>query len=676
MGNQDIKVNTNYLKLVSLLLVMGKSAHEGLSKARVEVTKSGKVYSGYKAISEKEAELDISQQGESGVKEAIPTPPQLLTSTQAGIISSYIISRLLSKPKILKMPKSLTQQEVSVGVEKFVTSSQNKYDWRLKLNKVVHSMTKYGPAGILVIPREEGIDFEVISAGNGYFDPKKKEGMCVLNKGYDFLMGLLDLNAASLTQLGRDIQDKPAILHHVRAKNYGAGYYDIKTNCQTSVDSLSGLSHQERLNTMLNSVPIGIGSVGDKLNTTKAKKQEQSPLKIKLNKGCGSCITQEEVSAYQLLEVMSGDYDITFNTMHIDSRLAKVDEFKSNKVVTGNHRQMYLIISVNGYPLVVKHITSELIMMSDLYLTADNEQADNLPTTLAATEKYNTDYHRAILLGLKDIVNQANIFFDEDVFIKKEGRWTIKSQKDLSGKVINPRDHMVELSSPAGNIAAITQVLPDPAGLANQLTGNNALLSATHIKGNRTALESQNLTQNSESRFFVFAGNFFMNIINKLARTTIDLIVANPQWISVMNPKKDKFITPSVKELILYKEKYYEEQTGLIPTSLGSPEAASAIINMLGTNQELGRTRDMGDVLNYLAESLGFSDFPEIRPPHERGDRLTPEESQQLANDVRNAQDLNVATQLIQGTAPSQQQNLTPEQLAEQQAQAQVQTIN
>jgi hypothetical protein len=251
------------------------------------------------------------------------------------------------------------------------------------------------------------------------------------------------------------------------------------------------------------------------------------------------------------------------------------------------------------------------------------------------------------------------------VFEEIEGRLTIKAFEDLEGKEIDPRKHLVTVGDSAANIQALLQILPSPTSLANDLTGNNALLSANHIKGNRGAQESQILTAASESRFFLYAGVFYMNIINPLTKSLIELLPANRQWIKVLDVEQDKMVTPNVSELVLFRDHFFEEQTGLIPQTLGSPEAAKTLVTLLTTIPELAQERDLGDAVTYLASTLGFTDFPSMRKPHRPDDRLNKDSQDDIS---LLAEQLQVGQNLVDGLRSGQQQEagLTPEQAAAQ----------
>lgn len=641
----------DYTELVAVLMATSKLAKTGLSKNREKVDKTRKVYSDYRALTAAEAVL-TAKKGKGGKLEekSIPVPPQLLTETQAGVISAYIISKLLSKPKIINVPQLVNQPEISTAVDNFMVSCQNRYDWRLKLNKTIHGMTRFGPAGVMVIPRVEGIDIESITPGNGSYDVGKQEGMCILRKSYDFLMDMLDLYEDSLTGMGKKIKASPEMLHHLMQENYSMGYYEIaKAGEPEGSECTSGFSHQEKLTSFLSSVkPIS--------------KSAQGAYKGRLihttEDGCPLCFEDDgkmgEVDAAEKLEVMSSCYEITFNTVHLDGRLANLKSV-DGAAARESGRKKYLVMSLHGFPLSVTEITSERIIISDLFLSADNEEALTLAENLQGAETYNTDYHRSIILALKSLVNQDNIWFDNDVFTTDEnGRRALKSGEDFEGKKINPRDHMYAIDSPADSIAAIAQTLPRPAAVGDDITGNNPMLSAQHTKGNRTAIEGQNLTANSESRFFVYAGVFYMTVVNALAKTAIDLIDANPSWIKVYDTASDAMVTVDAAELIAYSRRYYQEQTGLIPSALGSPDVALAILNLFGTNPQISQERDIGDMVTYFAKTAGFTDFPELRRPHQRDDRLkTGAASPNLGPDGREQ----LATQLAIGNQdPAQPQ--------------------
>lgn len=652
----------DYASLITVLMCSTESLKKGLAENRRSVEKTSKVYSDYRAISEKEAELNKStSNNERRDKEVLPTPPQLLTETQAGVISAYIISKLLSKPNIITVPQVVNQPEVSTGVDNFMISCQNKFDWRLKLNKTIHGMTKHGPSGIVIIPRVEGIDFETITPGNGYMNSHTKEGMCILKKNYNWLMDLVSLNSTFLTTLGKKIAEEPSVLHHINAKNYSMGYHEIDNKACDSDKDMSGLTHQERLTAILDAIPVPISV------------DEQKAYKGTLIKDCDMCFPDDgkfgKVETLDKLKVMSKDYEITFNTVDLDSRLADIEAIPNLTNIEGQNRKRYLIVSIHGFPIIVRHITTDMIIVADLFLSSDNEKACTLVESLEATEKYNLDYHRSVLIGLKDIINQENVWFDPEVFQEDEnGRHQLKSSTDLKGEPINFSRHVYELDSPAANIAAITQTLPPPSVIADDITGNNPMLSAQHVKGNRTQIEGQRLSTNSESRFFVFAGNFYMTIINSLAKSAIELITANPSWVETYSVEQDAMIKVTASELIKYSKHFYQEQTGLIPTSLGSPEAAQGLMNLFATIPTLSEERDIGDVVTYFAKSLGFTDFPDLRRPHNRDSRI----NTQGQSDLDPAKSL-LAQQLAQGNQSTQEgqasSQLTPEEeLARQEA--------
>ena len=614
---------SDYSELVAVVMATTESAKQGLDDNRKKVDKTKKVYSDYRAISAKEAKLSSDKgRGDRRDQESIPVPPQLLTETQAGVISGYIISKLLSKPKIINVPQLINQPEVSTSVDNFMVSCQNKYDWRLKLNQTIHGMTRFGPSGIFIIPRADGIDIENITPGNGFYDVHKHEGMCIIRKGYDYLMEMITLNEAHLTGMGKKISEHPEILHHLCSSNYSMPYYEIEKAGKNEIDPMGHLSSQESLTAFLASMtpPSLSGKVsvhglykGRNINTTAD--------------GCSICHADDgrfdKVDAADKINLMGKYFEITFNTVHLDGRLANLNEITGNKSSKNGGRKKYLIMSIHGFPISAREITSEMIILSDLFLSADNEDAQTLVESLEATETYNTDFHRSMLFALKDLVDQNNIWYDDSVFTTDaKGNKSLKAGEDINGDTINPRNHMFEITSPAQNIAAISQTLPSPVSIADDVTGNNPMLSAQHTKGNRTAIEGQNLTANSESRFFVFAGKFYMTVVNALAKTAIDLVAANPSWIQVYSVQQDAMATVDVNELITYSKRYYQEQTGLIPSALGSPEMALAIINMFSTIPQLAQERDVGDIITYFAKSGGFSDFPELRRPHSRDERL------------------------------------------------------
>lgn len=655
----------DFAALAAVLVATTKLAKEGLALNRTSVEETAKVYSDYRAISEKEAEVEVGAgENELSHKESIPTPPQHLTATQADVISAYIVRTLLSKPQVITVPQVINQPEVSTGVENFMVSCQNRYDWRLKLNKIIHGMTKYGPSGLLVIPRPEGIDFEAVTPGNGFYNIHKKEGMAIIQKDYDYLMELLQINSQSLTTMGKEILESPEILHHISAENYSMGYHEIEKDNGSCKSDNSHLTDSERSRLFLASIPV------PEKKGSKAINGAYSGMHIADD--CNdTCFTNDdkfgEVSDIDKLEVLSRLYELTFNTVHLDNRLANVNGIPGATKNTQPHRSKYLIMSINGFPLFAKVITSEMVIMCDLKLSTDNETAETLVQSLSATERYNNDFTRAVLLGLKDIVNKKNVHYDPEVFQRlPNGRYEIKSHTDLEGRPINPKNHVYSDDSSATNIAALTQTLPSPAQVADEVTGNNPMLSAQHTRGNRTAVEGQNLTTNSESRFFVYAGNFFMTIVNSFAGTSIEIIKANPSWIQIYNVEQDRMVEVSVDDLIAYGKNYYREQTGLIPTSGGSPDLALAIMNMFSTIPSLAQERDVGDVVTYFAKTGGFMDFPELRRPHTRGERLNTSGSGQLSAGTEG-----LARQLAAGNDNNGAPNLTDEQLAQQDQQAQ-----
>lgn len=664
----------NYIALSTVLMKMSETGKAGLGKNRQRVQATAKVYADYRAISDKEAEMDRSLDGDGCArKEKVPTPPQHLTETQAETISAYTSSRILSAPEVINVPDVVNQPEVSTGVKSFMISCQSKYKWRLKLTKTIHSMTKYGPAGVLVIPRHDGIDMETITPGNGYYNTCKEEGMCVLNKDYDFLMDMIDLNDQSLTSLGQKIKEKPEVLHHIisggGSNGYDMGYYQIQHN--TCVDEdMSHLTPQEQSKAMIANLPVPMS-----LNDAKAYKgmtiQE------------GDCCYEDdgkfgEVSDQQKLELMSKCLAITFNTLHLDSRMANLKEIPSVGATGqgGEARQKYMIMSINGFPIWVKPVTSEMIIVSDLFLSGDNEQAKTLVEALKPTEKYNTDFHRSVILALKAIVNQDNLILDPNVFDrnKQTGKLEIKSFENLNGDKVDFRQHLFEATSPANDIQAITQTLPAPNSYADEVTGNNALMSSQHVKGNRTQVEGQRLTQNSESRFFVYAAHFYMSIINPFSTTCIDHLVARPSWVEVINPQptqqlgqipgqqatpQDEFIPASVGQMAEYVKNYYREQTGLIPSNSGDPQIAQFILQMIANDQQLSTEYDKGEIMAYFAKTGGWEDFPKVRRPHLRGQPIgTGGQSTEL-----DAGKSTLAQQLAQGNQDPAQQ-LSPEEQA------------
>lgn len=654
----------DYIALVSVLMATSECLKTGLGTNRAKVDKTAKVYKDYRALSEKEAEVNISVEG-SGVntKQKIPTPPQNLTETQAEVISSYIITKLLMKPTVINVPQVVNQPEVSTGVESFMVSCQNKYDWRLKLNKTIHAMTKYGPAGIMVIPRADGIDMETISPGNGYYDVCKQEGMCVLNKDYEFLMDMIDLNTNSLTSLGEKILDKPEVLHHLLEGSHDMGYYTIASHVSGESCSMSGLTPQEQSKLMIKHMPVPLS------------KGSQAAYKGRTIVTDSCCYEDDgrfgEVSDADKLALMDRCFAITFHTAHLDDRLANLKGIPSVNKQTGQggqHRMKYMIMSMNGFPIWVKPITSEMIIVSDLFLSSDNEQAKTLVEALEATEKYNTDYHRSVLLGLKDIINQENVIFDPKVFQRNAmGRLEIKSFESLNGDKVRLNEHVFEIKSAAADIAAITGALPAPTTYADEVTGNNPLMSSQHVAGNRTQVEGQRLTQNSESRFFVYAGFFYMSVVNPFARSCIEHVVARPSWIQVMDLQNDRMVPSSMGQLVEYSRQYYQEQTGLIPNNLGDPAIAQAIMNMLAGSPNLAQEYDLGDIMSYFAKSGGWIDFPKLRRPHARTQPIG------VARGGANLLDFGkstLATQLAQGNQPPQQeQPLTDEAAAQYEAQ-------
>lgn len=654
----------NYIALVGVLMVTSESLKTGISDNRSKVDKTAKVYKDFRAISEKEAEIDIGVEGAvEKTKQKVPTPPQLLTETQAEVISSYIISKLLTKPNVINVPQVVNQPEVSTGVESFMVSSQTKYDWRLKLNKTVHAISKYGPSGIMVIPRQDGIDMETISPGNGHYDMCKKEGMCVLNKNYSFLMDMIDLNTNSLTGLGKKILEKPEVIHHLLQGSHDMGYYKIESHVSGENCSMSGFTPQEQSKAMLKHLPVPM---------TSGQAAAYKGQTIKFDECCYEDDGKfGEVDAADKLALMEACFPITFHTVHLDDRLANLKEIPSVNQQSGqgtSNRMKYMVMSVNGFPIWVKPVTSEMIIVSDLFLSSDNEKAKTLVEALEATEKYNTEYHRSVLFGLRDIINQENVIFDPKVFQRNDmGRLEIKDFQTLSGEKVRLNEHVFEVKSAAADIAAITGALPAPTTYADDVTGNNPLMSSQHVAGNRTQVEGQRLTQNSESRFFVYAGFFYMSVVNPFARTCIEHIVARPSWVEVMDLQNDRMTPATISQLVEYSKQYYQEQTGLIPNSSGDPAIAQAIMNMLAGNPQLSQEYDQGDIMAYFAKSGGWSDFPKIRRPHARTQPIGINNSGAGALDPGKSA---LAAQLAQGNQPQQQeQPLTDESAAQIEAQ-------